>query len=265
MAVAALVVGPTLSVLTSLARDADGGGAATLLVSGAPIMGAIAGLVAIAIASGLGMIVARITNPAMGLFCAGAAIAWPAFTGAVGEDVIRVAQSASPLWVLAGEGLLVTIVGVAASWIVIGGPGAGEDSKEIFDSQNALAASVTFLVGAIVAWALAREGTPGQILAAAGIASIVGIAAGQSVAPGASMVVCIGAALLLSVLGPAAGAILQGRDIVETAYSNGLFPLARITPLFWLAGAWMGAPIGAAWAASMLEKRTEATSSAKRA
>ena len=79
------------------------------------------------------------------------------------------------------------------------------------------------------------------------------------------MLVCIGAALLVSVLGPAAGAILQGSDIVEASYANGLFPLARITPLHWLAGVWMGAPLGGAWAASMLEKKSEAAGATQRA
>lgn len=257
IAVAALAIGPSLSWLCGIVQDAQGGHATTLFVSSSPVVSAVAGVVAIVIAGVFGLVAGRLTNASTGLFCAGAAIGWPAFTGSVAEGLIRVSQSSTSLWILSAEGLLVAVLGLAGAGLILRQAGPSDDDAEVIGSQAALAASITFLVGAIVAWAIAREGTPGQVLAAAGLGSIFAIAGGRSVAPSASILVCVGAALLVSVLGPAAGAILQGGDVVQASYANGLFPLARITPLHWLAGVWMGAPLGGAWAASMLEKKGE--------
>lgn len=259
IAVAALALGPAMALLTGVVRDVQGGSHATLVVSAGPIVSTLAGLAAILACAAYGVVVARVTTPGLGLFCAGAAIGWPAFTGALSDNLIRISQSAGVLWALSAEGLLVAGLGILGAMMILRPKRDDSSEDELVGSQAALGASVAFLVGVIVTWAIAREGTPGQILAAAGIGSIFGIAAGRSVAPSASMVVCVGAVLLGAVLGPAAGAILQGSDIVEATYANNLFPLARLTPLYWLAGAWMGAPIGGAWASSMLEKKIEST------
>lgn len=260
---AALALGPILAAITGVVEDSQGGGATTLFVSQSPAMGALAGVVAIAIAGAYGWIVARLTTQGMGLFCAGVAIGWPAFAGATGEQLIRDAQSAQPLWVLSVEALVVGVVGVAISMRILAVK-KSNDKDELIGPQAALALAVSFLVAAIIGWVIAREGTPGQNLAAAGIAAMIATAVGKSVAPGASLVACIVGVLSVGAVGPAAGALLQGSDIVGVSYANGLFPLARLTPLDWLFGTWVGVPIGASWAASMIEKKSDASPSPAR-
>lgn len=268
--VATLAVGPALAALTASVGDGRGGHATTLLVSASPVASLVVGALAIMVAAGYGVLAGRLSTPRLGLFCAGAAIAWPAFTGATAESLIREAQSTGPLWRMSIEMLLVAALGLAATRVIaarrdfadISGDG---DPEETFGRQGALGAGVSFAAAVFAGWVIAREGTPGQNLAAAWIASIAAVAAGRSVAPRASLVACVAGVFLVGVLGPIAGALAQGSEIVPVAYTNTLLPLARITPLNWLAGAWLGAPMGAAWAATTIEQQSESPGAPARA
>ena len=258
-----MALGPILAAMTGIVEDSQGASAITLFVSATPALGALLGLAAIALAGAYGVLTRRLTTPGMGLFCAGVAIGWPAFTGATCEELIREAQSAGPLWIVSVEALVVGVVGVAISMRIMPRKEA-DDEDALIGPQAALGTAVSFLVAAIMAFLVAREGTSGQNLAATGIATMFAVAVGKSVAPGASLIACVAGVLAVGVVGPAAGAILQGNDIVQASYLNELFPLARLTPLDWLFGTWVGVPIGASWAASMIEKKSDSKPSRAR-
>jgi hypothetical protein len=67
----------------------------------------------------------------------------------------------------------------------------------------------------------------------------------------------MGAVAALGVLAPLTGWF--SGDAVAAARMGTLFPLATVTPLHWAAGGLFGVPMGVAWAASMMEKKSEAT------
>jgi len=269
ISLAALALGPALAKLTGLAHDPWGGSVTTALLSSTPALSASMVVLAIVAAGAFGLIAARLTSVGVGMFCAGTALSWCAYTGATVEGLIRISASARPLWLLSIEaaGLGALTLGVL---IVIlkkkktDHPSTAE-ADEIFGSQAALGAGVSFLVAAIAAWVIAREGISGQTLAAAGLATMFAVAAGRSVAPAASVVSCLAGVLLVGVAGPAVGAVLHGGGLVEASYSGALFPLARVTPLDWASGVLLGAPMGSVWAASMIEKNVHGESAPARA
>lgn len=261
IATAALAVGPAIDALMAIARDGAGGRNITLLVSQSPPVSLALGMIAVAVAAAFGLAVRRVTTIGLGLFCAGAIVAWPAFNGATAEALVREAQSAAPFIRLAVEMVLVGVIGVLGTRLIVGriepDPSGRADPEELFGPRAALGAAVSFAVAGIAAWILAREGTPGQNTAAAGLATMAAIAAGRSAAPKASIIACVAGVFAVGLVGPILALLTQGGEIVDAAYANGLVPLARITPMTWLAGVWLGAPIGASWAASMVEHKDQ--------
>lgn len=253
---AVLAVGPFLAMVVGLI-DGPAGGPRTAFITSSPIASGLLALIAVGVAGLFGWMAARVSTIGLGLFCAGGATGWLAYHEATTEELIRASQSVAPLWTLTFEAVVFAAVGLVMTVGILGKRGRPSLDEEVIGPQAALGAGVSLLIAAIGAWVLARESTPGQALAATGIASMFAIAAGKSVAPSAALISCVAGVLLVSIIGPAAGATLHGGEIVELAYSNTLFPLARLSPLNWLAGVWMGAPIGVVWAASMLEKKGE--------
>jgi hypothetical protein len=63
--------------------------------------------------------------------------------------------------------------------------------------------------------------------------------------------------MVLAIVGPISGAIAQSSTIVADMYAGNLMPLAAPLPLDWVAGFFVGVPMGLGWAASMIEKRLE--------
>lgn len=266
LALAVFGLGPTLAWLTGLVGDGHGGRTTTLFLSGSLPLSVALGLLAIALAAIFSAFVRRLTTPGFGLFCAGAALGWPAFVGATAESTVRLAQSARPLPLMSAEMILVGAAGLAGARLIVGpiepDPTGREEPEELFGARAATGAGVALLVAAIAVWILAREGTPGQSLAAAGLGTMAAVAASRSAAPKASIIACLAGVFAVGVVGPLIGAILQSGDIVSAAYTNTLFPLARLTPMTWLAGALLGAPLGAAWAASVMERAPSDAASA---
>ena len=61
---------------------------------------------------------------------------------------------------------------------------------------------------------------------------------------------------VLGVASPVSAGLIHGSEIVTASYSGDLLPLAHMAPLDWIAGAFLGVPLGSAWAASMIERST---------
>jgi hypothetical protein len=66
-----------------------------------------------------------------------------------------------------------------------------------------------------------------------------------------------GAMAILGVAGPVVAAVLPGGNggVVRASYAGTLFPLGLSMPLDWLAGAFLGIPMGLSWAGSMTEMK----------
>jgi hypothetical protein len=63
--------------------------------------------------------------------------------------------------------------------------------------------------------------------------------------------------LLVAVVAPLLTRMMAGADLIEVAYNGTLLNLGRLTPMLWASGAFVGVPIGTAWAESMFEKHPQ--------
>lgn len=281
---AILVAGPIAASLIAPLRGPGGATEATVLTSTAPLAGILAIVVAAAIAAVMGVVTARLVQSMRaGMIAAGLVLIWVAFESARMDDMVRAWRSAQPLWLAAGEGIIVgaLLIGVAALVVLVGGRGGGDDeaghahgakpvpiARRLFGSNMAesiMAVGAGVLAGGAAAFFVAVTPLKGQAIAAAIVGSLTAAAAGRLIEHRAPLVLLMIPPAILAVLGPALGALLAGAGIgagsadsgiVGTVYRGGLFPLAYITPLDWLAGALPGVPLGVAWAASMVEKRS---------
>jgi hypothetical protein len=258
--VALLALGPVAGSFVAGLRAVDGGPHATLLVNTSPITGLIGGLGALAIATLGGVLAGRVVNLQWGFFACGLILAWPAFVTGEVREVLRSTQDGSVLWTVAFEGVLFGALGVGAAVLIARtgrrpAPGAGREEEAPLTTPSSLVGlGVAILAGGLVAFLIAREGLKGQTLGAAGLAAIGAAVAGRLAAHRVTGVAFVAALAVLSFAGPAIAAGVIGGDPVEQSYANRLFPLAWISPLDWLSGAFMGAPIGIAWSGTMIEK-----------
>lgn len=253
--VAALAVGPVAGWLAASLRAPDGGISATGLTSEAPIIGLVKMGAVVLLAGGMGVAAARLVSAKTGLFCAGLVLAWGAWRSGRMDEILRRAQSPAPLWSLAIEaavlGALALIVGVA---ILKAGKADQRDHADALTSPAAgVGALVALVVGGVAAFFLARSEMVGQTFAAALLAGMLGATVGRVVRHTAPLACFLGAGAVLAIAGPAAGALASGPNVMADLYAGTLLPLARPVPLDWLAGIFMGVPMGASWAASMIE------------
>ncbi len=274
--VALLVFGPVAWMLTGHLRGPDGSDHASLLLSTTPLKGITLGVLALVLAGGVGLITARLIGASYGLFATGLVLAWAAWgTGDI--DAIARAQSAyaggapsatSFFLRLSLEAaiLLPLAVAIAITIFYYARESAHTADPHPFrpfanrfqptlwlQERAAIGLAAACVAGAVVAWLIAQESNKGQTFAAAAFAGLLGAVAGRLGANRASGAVFIAAPALLAVIGPIL-ALLMGGGTLHTATSGTLFNLARPLPLDWLAGAFVGVPIGLSWAASMIDQ-----------
>jgi hypothetical protein len=242
-------------------RGPDGGLAATPLVSAAPASGIVAGLIAAAIALGVGLFAAKFLGLGPGMTAAGLVLAWAAWKTGTVEGLVRSAQSSQPLKVLALEGLLFGLVAVVitAALGFFAKRDAHHDHAHAGTSKYTVAMGpaigAALVAGAVVAWLLAVSPLKGQAIAAAIAAATIASAAARLVDFKAPMPALIIPVVALAILGPLTGVAMAGHaGVVTRVYDGSLFPIANITPLDWIAGGLLGIPLGVAWAGSMIEK-----------
>ncbi|HVZ93234.1 MAG TPA: hypothetical protein VG797_01870 [Phycisphaerales bacterium] len=253
--VAALVVGPFAGWLTGSLRAVDGGPAATALLCDGSVVGMVKTLSAILLAGCMGVAAARITTARIGLFCAGLVLAWGAWQSGRLDEILRRAQSVSPLWTLAVEaailGAITLLAGVA---ILKAGRADQHDRADSWKSPaSAIGFVVALVVGGVIAALFARSEMVGQTFASAVMAGMIGATVGRVVRHTAPMASFIAAGCVLAIVGPAVGAAMSGGHVMVDLYAGKIFPLARIMPLDWMAGIFVGIPMGASWAGSMVE------------
>jgi hypothetical protein len=127
------------------------------------------------------------------------------------------------------------------------------------------ATPIAILAGVIAAaaagWLIAAVPMKGQAVFAAIFAGIAAAAAGRLVDYRLPLAVFFVPIVILAIVSPLTGLYLgvKSGGIVATSYIQALTPLANITPLDWIAGGFLGIPLGAAWTTSMVEKRVAAS------
>lgn len=273
------VVGPIASRMTATLRAADGSIHTSLLVSDAPVTGALIALGVFALTGLIALPAARIFGPRFAMRMACFCIAWASWTTGTTDEIIRSLRGTSPMTTLALEGALVLVLSLALILAILRFGKVqdhGPDGRDIRGGHDVLSRSLagmrqpraiasllaSIALGGLVAWVFAIEPNKGQAVFAAfmgGIAAGAGAHLASLALPGENDAPPVLAPflgmLILAVASPlAASALLaNGTTLLEAVYAERLFALAHVLPLDFAAGALLGVPIGLAWARSMAE------------
>lgn len=262
---ALFVLGPLAAALPAALTAPDGSGEATLLIGQSLFMGLAAGVVALLLAGLAGVVGATLGGTGAGFFSAGMVLVWAAWVTARVDRLLAVTGNGSTLWVLALEGALVGIAGVVLAWVIVlaarraDHPGSQrrDDASLVGTVLPGIALAV--IAGGLASWLVAQDFLKGQTFAAAACAGMLGATAGRVGAHRASPVVFFVGIAVLAVASPVAAAFIHGTGDgpLRAAYDGSLLPMARILPLDWIAGAFVGVPLGLAWAGSMIDRHTD--------
>lgn len=254
--VAFWVGGPVAGLLLGAMRAPDGGPDISVFISQSPAMSIARTLAALVIAAAMGIIGARFVSVRTGLFASGLVMSWGAWAAGTVSGILRSSQSPGSFRMLTLEGAVLGAVLIGLAWAVVRASrradpaGAARASRG--EGAGALAAALG--VGALSAWAFAQSDSPGQALAAAGAAGAFGTFAASLIDHRAGLFRFIVVLAALAIVGPASAVILHGDSVIRHFYDGSVFPLARITPLHWIAGLLLGVPMGSSWAAGMIKK-----------
>lgn len=253
---AGAVFGPIVYHLIGATPAPDGSPEVTVLLSASPMRSVSFTAVCLLLAGAIGAFTARLVSARSGMFASGLVLIWGAASGGHLEPIVRRTQSGSALVTLAIEGALLGAVGLLiARWICVqkaGDSGVGASRAPL------LGPGVGVIVGAIAAWAVARSGMTGQTIAAAAAAGLFGTLVGSVIDQRSSMWMYAGIGMVLALVGPLVAKFALGDRLVEAVYAGSVTALARPSPMDWLAGTLIGVPMGDAWAASMMERKSGA-------
>lgn len=262
---ALLLVGPLAWLMTGTLHGPDGGHDTTPLLSVSPVWGFTRALIALGLAGGAGWAVMKKVTPAWGLFTTGMVLAWAAWgTGSI-DALVRVSPEKGTLWVLAVEGVLLAAPAVALAWALTRHVASGaEPADRRFGRKgpsrlagDGIGFGIALIAGIVASWAVAQNTLKGQTVAAAAMG---GILAGVVVTGGIGSLRPRPAALVagvaaLAFAGPALGAVFESSAVglVQAANGGALAPPARVLPLDWIAGAFLGVPVGLSLLGSIME------------
>ncbi len=289
-----LAVGPLAAWPTAALRAPDGALATTPILSDSPVVGVLAGLAALVVAGAWGLVSSLFTSIRYGLFTTGLVLAWVTWSTGTTDLIMRTDQAAAHYWRLPIEGLIFGVVGVLIAGVIAaagrrptenaespaapvaerirGGVRATlgmfrrEDDEGASIGQRGLVLLAAALVGAVIAWLLAVEALKGQAFGAAVVGALLGATAGEVIASSgkgdpvrAPVPLFFLAATVLAVAGPIAAMAAHAgpsgvAEAATTAGANPLIPIARVLPLDWIAGAFVGVPIGLSWADALVDR-----------
>jgi hypothetical protein len=271
---ALLILGPLAALLISQLHAADGSTQVSLLVSTAPTKGIVAGLVALVLALVAGILGARFIEQRSGLMAAGLVLAWGAWNTGQVDRILALTHSKSTLYTLAAESAIFGLLAVAVAIVILKVPtrmprfiAAGDATRVLGDKthhepttlidQTAPIALLAAVLGAAVgAWFVSATTMKGQTFAAAAVAGLVAAAAGRLASQRISPAWFFLGLILVAAAGPVIATFIHAGALGPTraALADKLFPLARPMPLDWIAGAFVGIPLGLWWASSLIEK-----------
>ena len=271
-----LAIGPAVALLVAGLRSPTGGAETTLLWSASPLGGVLAGLAVLAAAgvfvAGAGLLLKGEIARDTGRYAAGLIVVWAAMRTGNVESLWRVDGDGAggTAILLLIESLLVLVPGAAmALWLFSREHGHAEGLRRALISKAGLGAIGAGAIAAIVvSFVLVSSPLRGQAVAGTIGAAIAGGAAARAAAtgfgatrePAGSAALAVLAAGLIA---PVVMAVVPGLGgLHEAALAGTLRGPAATQPLDWLAAALIGAPIGSAWAASLLDQADQASAPA---
>jgi hypothetical protein len=269
-----LAIGPGVQVVLGMARDADGGKAVTLLLTGTSGRSALGAGVAIAAAAAVGVVGAHGFSMGTGFLCAGIVLAWARWGMGTLDAIARRQPAGEFLPWLAVENVLVVagVVALGALMVLLSlrrqsqrPPGSSHWGGLFVWGEGRRASAIgALLVGAVVCggvtWVVAASELRGQTLMAVVCGTLAGAAGAQLIAASAHCVLTpagVAAAMLIPALaGPIAAMTTSGGQVLDAVNQGTIPALARPISLDWAAGVLLGAPIGLGWAGAMLDERS---------
>lgn len=269
---AMFVLGPIAGMMAGSLRATDGGPQTSLLVNDSLVMGLLVTLGVFFLAAVAGIAGSFISGLRHGMLCTGLVLAWAAWGMGQIDRILHHTQSASTMYALSAEGVLVGMLSVAlaAVLVLIARQPALEpelaphhhtpEPRSLVDKATPMALAASLVVAGIIAWLVAQDTLKGQTFAAAALAGMFGATAGRLTASAASALTFVLAIALLAIASPLIAAFMHSSPIGPTraALAGTMFPLARLLPLDWAAGAFVGIPLGLSWATSLVDKHGHA-------
>ena len=267
---ALLAVGPIAGWLTYSLRAPDGGPETTLLLSSSMSKGLAVGVGVVLLAILTGAAIARLVAPRSGLFSAGLVLVWGAWgLGRVDQVLARIPQKQT-LYTISIEAAVVGLLAVVGAIVILrirpmvelhavaaDHPAHADEPTKLVDSSTPAAFIAAAAAAALAGWLLAQDTLKGQTFAAAVVGGVFAAVAGRMASQRVSAAVFIAGIAALAVVSPTLATFMHPSSLgpANAARAGTLLALARPLPLDWLAGAFVGVPLGLAWAGSMIEKK----------
>ena len=253
---ALLVVGPAIGMIAHRIPPIPGAGAGTALQSSSPGVSLAFVGVCVALATGIGVLGARVVSASHGLTCAGIALAWAVFRTSRILDLSRAVDVDSLGMRLTIEGGVVGVLVLIGALVIVRlAPKHGHTPLAGIVSGAGIGSGVvTTVIGLLVAMIIAQDDKAGQTFAAAIAGGAVGAAAARTLVNGAPWVAALLAIPLGALACPAVGFAMSPKPLDVAIVGGTVHALARIMPLDWCAGALIGIPFGLTWAGSMIQK-----------
>lgn len=260
------VLGPAAAYLVTLRHAPNGGSDVSILITDSLTASIGTALVSLLLAIGAGLVGSRLFGTRTGLFAAGLVLVWPAWAAGSMNGIVRHAPSGSTFRLLAVEGLMLGLAAAAVAIMIAkvyrhpadGSNSGGKQPKSAGSGARLMPAlPIALGVAVVAALAVARTELPGQTIAAAFAAGLLGAMAAAIVEPRLNPGVLLACLVALACIGPASAAVVEGDGSVRRFYAGTIMPMARITPMHWVAGLMLGVPVGASWASGFQRKPQE--------
>lgn len=264
---AVLIAGPIISLAADSVVTASGSNDATLLTSRMEFSVAFVYVLAMVLASTVGIVGAIVATRRVAMAAVGLTLAWPAQTLGNVESILRDAHApdaiAGALTSMGIEALLllvplVLVLHLATRLGDVNAPAefrAFPDPAPLLSKDSALALVTACGVTAVTLYFAMQNPYNGQAIGASAIAAALGAFAAHGAAPRAGIAVAFAGAMLTAVLGPLVVRFaLLPSDPIAALYAGELPPVILAHAWHVAAGAALGVPVGDAWARSLIEK-----------
>lgn len=261
IAFGALLIGPVAGLIAYSIRGVDGASEATGLVSESPVTGMLIMILAVALCGGAMLVGAKLGFIRRAFFVGGLAMAFVAFSSGTVTGVIRATEGGSVFPRLLVESLILGALFTAFVWIAGLIRKRADASFVMPGKRDARAILANVIVGVALAWAVARDGSGGQVLFAAFVAGLLGTLLARVVEPNASPLSPAISAAIMSVVAPSLWLIAGSGSSLATMYAGDIAGYALLTPVTWLSGVSMGIWGGSSSADSVVQKHTEGVGS----
>lgn len=277
--VAVFLLGPACASLVGGLKAGNGSHDVSLIMSSSPAVGIVFGSVCLLAAALVGIVGARSVDARTGTLSAGLVVGWAAWRTGTLDQVLLLHPHAMTLVLLAIEGLIVGSLGLVAAFAIMRGVRPSPDDvhgaveapvRACMTKAGLVGAGVGAVAALVVAHIVVFSPLRGQALGGAVLGGIaagaIGSLAGASVSDKPAAPIAIFASMLLAAcVAPLVALVVPGVGRLPTSVLEANIPgPVLVQPLDWVAGMFIGVPIGMGWASASIGKTHTRTSGAAR-